>query len=808
MRNRKNRVTLRGAQGLCALLACSMAQAEELMPLPGDVFRAPAKPNPVIGLADKLIGSTGMAAPTEIPSALQVENTGGDISYDQEKKIIRYDGGQSPIRLRTDNGADMQVHAMQADMQQGVAALEGPLTLCRDEMMVRAAGNGTYDWKAGQVSLSGVRAKVNGLLVRGSAIEYKKDEQGKSYLVIHDAYVTTEDVQTPSSWVGTGTLTVYPGDSGTISRLSIAGSETDIPVPVFGWIEFSHSLNPQEGYMPVPGSKSNWGAYLLNRYGVLLGNRRTHGLMPTADYLATLHADIRARRGAAVGLDFENLERDTEHSVILKTYFLDDADPTISPLEQDRAPMDSKRYRLSAEAYWNLDTDSARKDTKWKAAANINVLSDRYVLRDFFEEINRTDDKPDNTLRLTRRDAVSESRLYTRFAPNDYYMSDERAEASYYRVRTPIGRSGISYETSNSATVMRQYLPVEQRLRYQEALSYVTDPELQDYYRRQLNSESYMRVNTTHELSAGAKLFGFLNVTPKTGAGYTGYYDVGGVGADNRFLGFAACDVEFKLHREYRNFSYRRLGLQGLTHIVHPYASLSHTSISSSNPLVPRVDSWSSTLGNSTSSPMPLDLCGINGIDGWGSWDVLRLGLQNIFNSESDGDKVRLINWNTFFDINLDDKNSNSRYSNVYSYISFHPSERLSFSMDTQDPLIGKGDSFYLHRIHMEYQPVAWWEGRMGYACIKDHPLQRDSEQVYLQSNLRINEKYTVAGRWHFDIERKRMPIQQYSVFRNSGAWYVGATLFIRDNGGKKEEGFGISFTLGETGSALPINLY
>ena len=30
--------------------------------------------------------------------------------------------------------------------------------------------------------------------------------------------------------------------------------------------------------------------------------------------------------------------------------------------------------------------------------------------------------------------------------------------------------------------------------------------------------------------------------------------------------------------------------------------------------------------------------------------------------------------------------------------------------------------------------------------------------------------------------------------------------LFGRDNGGKRETGFGISFTLSETGTALPIN--
>ena len=103
---------------------------------------------------------------------------------------------------------------------------------------------------------------------------------------------------------------------------------------------------------------------------------------------------------------------------------------------------------------------------------------------------------------------------------------------------------------------------------------------------------------------------------------------------------------------------------------------------------------------------------------------------------------------------------------------------------------------------------MRWFEGSVGHRYLNNHPFHRDASQMYLQANLRFNEKYSFYGRWYWDIEEKRFPIQQYSIFRRSGPWYVGASLFLRNNGGKKETGVGISFTLGETGSALPINFF
>lgn len=762
--------------------------------------------NPVLDLRDRALNVSSTLA-AELPDFLSVDNNGGHISYDSDTRTITYDGEGSPVTLRTDTNSVMQAKRISADLDAGTAQLDGPMTVYHGDVLMRSSGSATYDMKSRHAKMGSVRAKVGGILIRGSSIEYRTDADGKQYIVISDAYVSTEDVEHPSVWVGTGTLTIYPGDYGSVSRLSIAGKEQEVVVPLLGWIRFSHSLNPKEGYMPNFGAKSAWGSYLLNSYGFLLGNRRVEHGMPTADYLVTTHMDMRVRRGAAVGLDAEIIDQSEKYQELsgLQTYALADSDPMINPVIGERLHTRHNRYRIALQTEFDI-TPAEDSRAKWMLATNINALSDRYVLRDFYENISRTDAKPDNTVRLTRTDAGSEAMVYTRFAPNNYYATDERIEAGYYRVRQAIGNTGLAYETNNSATLMRQYMPVSERIEYMHWLPYITNSELKEYYTRLLNTEAYARINTTHELTTSVKLLPFLNITPKTGFGYTGYYDVGGIGSDNRFLGYLGCDVDMKFHRNYSSFAYKRFGLRGLTHVIHPYVSLSQATVSSSNALVPQVDYWSSTMG--TISPMPLDFCGFTGMDGWGTWTIARLGVHNLLNSSVDDQRIRVLDWNVFIDCNVDNPNTESKFSNLYSFLRFAPSQRLRLTLESQTPTIRNGYDFYQYNVHASYMPCSWMECVVGYRCIQNHPLLEDAGQIHLQSNVRLDERHTFRGRWYIDVNRHTTPIQEYSLFRNCGAWYFGATIFLRDNGGKKEEGFGVSFTLGETGTTLPVKFF
>lgn len=804
----KTSVSARALIALALSCCAAYAQQTELVPLPSRLYGGDAdNSNPVLDLRDRALGvGNDLEMTAQIPDSLTVENHGGSILYDSEKRTVTYDGEGQPVRLKTDTDSYMLAQSISANLSDGLATLEGPLTIYSNDVMVRCKGNATYDLNCKVARMEGIRAKVGGLIIRGSSIEYHTDAAEKPYIVIKDAYVSTEDVATPSAWIGTGNLTIYPGESGSVSRLSVALAGKEMAVPVLGWVKFSHSLNPREGYMPGIGGKSAWGSYLLNSYGVLLGNRRTEHGIPTADYLVTSHMDFRSRRGMALGLDAEDiaLARRYEELQGLQTYLPLDSDPMINPVEGQRYPTRHNRYRVALQ--WEHDVTPA-EDTraKWNLAANINAVSDRYVLRDFFEDHARTNGNPDNTVRITRTGRDSETMLYTRFTPNNYYASDERAELSYYRVRKPIAGSPISYETHSSATIMRQYLPTEDRIIYRSLLNYLSDGDLKDYFMRMLNTQSYARVNTTHELSTAIKPLPFLNVTPKTGFGYTGYYDVGGIGSDNRFLGYLGCDVDMKFHRRYANFAYKRFGLRGLTHVIHPYISFSQATISSSNQLVPQVDYWSGGIGATTITPMPLDFIGFTGLDGWGQWTVVRFGVHNLLNSSVDEERIRLLDWNVFFDYKADSPTEEGKYSNLYSYLRLAPSERLRFTMESQTPAFHDSADYSQYSFSASYMPFHWLEGTFGYRSIQDHPLFEDAEQLYVHENLRFDERHTFSGRWYFDMDSHRVPIQEYSLYRHCGAWYLGFTFFLRDNGGKKEEGFGVSFTLGETGTAIPF---
>ena len=789
-------------------LAQASAHGADLVPLPEEIFDNKDNVNPILDITDRTVSGLGRKAP-EIPDTLQVTSEGGTITYDKDKEVFLYQAGEnSELRLRTDSGSDIHTTAMEARLKTSEAILSGPMTVYQDDVLVRGEDGGFYNWKTKQTSVSKVRIKVNGLLVRGSRIEYNTDEQGKEYITVYDAYVTTEDVQKPSTWIGTGTLTIYPGDYGEVSRLSVATGDTEITVPVLGWFSFSHSLNPREGYLPGMGTRSHWGAYLENSYGILFGNRRVEGIMPTADYLATLHLDGRTRRGLATGLDLEDIAMSKKHKDMegFFSYFADDLNPNINPVDTERAPIDDKRYFLSMKALWDV-TPEGDAHADWQFATNVNIVSDQYMLRDFLPDISRVNDKPDNTVRLVRRTNNTQSMIYTRFAPNDYYMTDERLEASFYRVRTAIGKTGINYETNNSASIMRQYLPTEERELYKTKLSKLKNKELREYYERLLNTESYFRVNSTHEFSTSLTAYNFLNITPKAGGGYTGYYDVGGIGSDNRFLGYVGCDFNLKFHNNYPNFRFKSYGLQGLTHIIQPYANYSSGTSTSSNKNVPQVDVWSSTKSGSTTSPMPLDLIGHAGIDGWGDWNVWRFGIKNTLLSRVDRENVKLLTWDAFCDYNADNPNSDYDFSSLYNVVRFAPSDRLELSLTTQTPTINNGEGFWQYSIGARVVPTDWLDAYISYRGISDHPVQEDTGQFHIRTNIRLSEKYTFSIKLYYEELEGRFPIQQYSLFRHTGAWYIGATVFLRDNGGKKEQGFGISFTLGETGTTLPLDL-
>ena len=422
-------------------------QKVEFIPLPDQALPG----NPIMDHVDQAVSKISASTNMKIPDSFVIRNEGGKVDYDNEKRTITYTAGSSPLYLRTGDGREIFAQAIVLDLNTNMAFLEGPLIIYQGDSLMHAE-NGTYDWETGVACVTNIRSKVNGTIIRGSSAEYAKLPSGKTRITIHHSFLTTEDVRRPGMWVGAGTLTVFPGDYGTVSRLSISGAEKDMAVPILGWMTLSHSLNPEEGYMPEPGVKSLWGTFLLNRYGFLIGNRRIEHGMPTADYLLTTRFDFRSRRGLAGGIDFidDKMRKKYSDSRGLQIYGIADRRPEINPVLASRESLNHSRYRVAMQNIWDVLPSTRREKTRWTLAADMSVLSDRYVLQDYFEDIARLNDKPDNSVRLERHTPRSSTMLLTRFAPNDFYSTDERAELSYCRPRTVLGSSRVTYETRNN----------------------------------------------------------------------------------------------------------------------------------------------------------------------------------------------------------------------------------------------------------------------------------------------------------------------------------------------------------------------
>lgn len=98
--------------------------------------------------------------------------------------------------------------------------------------------------------------------------------------------------------------------------------------------------------------------------------------------------------------------------------------------------------------------------TDWRLKANVNMLSDEYMLRDFYPEIYQRNSSPDNTVLLSRTDDTNDFSLLQRFVPNNFYMADQRTEFSYERIKSPIFRSPVMYESRTSFAFLKQYVPL------------------------------------------------------------------------------------------------------------------------------------------------------------------------------------------------------------------------------------------------------------------------------------------------------------------------------------------------------------
>lgn len=790
----------------------------EPVPVPVDLIQPiPAPEIPLGGLQDTAI----------IPDSLKIQNGGGSIEGN-------LDGGISlggPIKVTGDNGLEIFSDRARIDLKEKTVILGGNVSIFQGNNLQRS-DSAIYYYEKRVLDASALRVSLDPIILEAGKFT-AQSSGGETVFIGENAGITANDVETPNYWMRSDRTTVYPGDRITFQNLKFYAGDT----PIF-WLPYlSQPLDSELGYHFVPGARSNWGPYLLNTYGIMLGGTPNPitGEKEDAWLLSRWHLDIRANRGAAIGLDLvDTREENTGEISGLSLYYLNDADPGESRNGLPRNSVDSNRYKVELKNRIEFDIEN---DASWRLETNLTLLSDQYYLEDFEPRIYRTNPAPDNTIGLFRNDDESLLSIYGRFRVNDFYRADTQSpEIAFDQIRRPLFGSPLLHESQTSfsfrnvqaADLTRRNildpvlnLPVNdpkvpsllaqlngyertlvQRINALRAIN-PADPRIAAI-RSQLLDTRYNRFHTNQNFSLPLIYGDWFTFTPRMGGAYTHYSSVQSPeNNDARFIlhGGAEAAVKFSKQYETQNHS---LGLDGLMHVIQPYANWSLVAADELSQDYPRIDRLTFT-----TRPRPLDPARYTAIDELDSWNILRLGVRNHLITRRDGQSHDWLFVDTYMDRYFEDPEGDREWSNLYNDFRWQPLPWLGLDLETQIPIIQGGSGFSELSTRARFQPYRDMEVSLAYRHLNNHPVLLDSDRLELATYIRLAENWGIGTNHIFEMDDGVLEIQQYSLHRDFGNFVAGVGISHRDNRFEDEFGIIFSLTLKNFPSAsLPFTLH
>jgi LPS-assembly protein len=773
------------------------------------------------------IGGPELAMPT-LPENVTISNLGDVISGDFETGI-RYGG---PVKVTADNGLEIFARTAFWDIKAESITFQGDVSIYQGNLIQRG-DRAVYFYNRKFLDAAGLRVSVDPILLEAGKFTAETEEDGQMVFVGEDAGITTHDFENPNFWIRSSKTTVYPGDRVTFRNLRLYAGD----VPVL-WLPYlSQPLDAELGYHFVPGARTNWGPYLLNTYGILLGGKQdpTTGENQDAWLLSRWHLDFLTARGIGTGVDLTDASKENPDEISgFSMYYLNDLDPGTRRTGIPRGFVNEDRWQFELKQRVPLDLPD---DAEWRIDANLTWLSDAYYLEDFDPARYRYDPAPDNTLGIFRRDDHSLLSIFTRLRLNDFYRTDSRLpEIAFDQSRRPIFDSPVLHQGSTSfgmldlkaadptrRTLLSPLLnlplghpdesrllgqlssferSLAQRIRLRKAAD-PNDPSI-PALRAQLLDTGFNRFHAYHELSLPLTLGGWLTLTPQLGAGYTNYSAVEGPASSyDRGLLYTGAEASLKFSKDFGDLKDNWAGLNGLLHILQPYAHWSYVTTREMDPTYPRIDRLSFTTRPRTISPGRF-----TALDDFDDWNILRLGARNRLITRRDGQNFEWLYVNTYLDAFIEDPEDSRTISNLYNDVRWQPLPWLGLNLETQFPIIDGGSGFNEFATSVTFQPNPDFEFSIGHRLLDNHPVLTDSNHIDLRAYTRINENWGVGMQQSWELDDSTLELQQYTLHRDLGNWVAGVGFTRRDNRAETEYGVVFSITLKDFPAvSLPFNI-
>jgi LPS-assembly protein len=627
---------------------------------------------------------------------------------------------------------------------------------------------------------------------------------------IFNGLITTSDSSKPDYYIRARTMRIYSGDRIIFSNVTMFVGR----VPIFWFPYLYQSLTSQFSYDLAPGYDSVWGAYLLTSLTFPI----------TTDISGVLRVDLRSLRGPALGLDANyHYGEGRETFGRLRIYGIDDQDQDLNQTAITRVPIGSGRYRLQYQSRTLLADDLY-------AVVDFNKLSDQYFLQDFYPNIFAYDPQPDTYFELMKKgEAYTLTALATQQVDDFQETMERQPELSWEVARTPLFNGPIFYEATNSGGLLHRSFAAPTGNQSVDLSAGALNPDYQA-----------ARFNSFHQFSFPNTYFGWLSIDPTFGLRGTYYTTTGSFteanqtnnlafgilnerGARFDFQTNAGVEGSFKLSKAYENVQARWLGIDGLRHVIQPYADFSWASQPTISPsdILP-FDQYI------PSTPLQaIDFPQFNQIDSLNRWTILRLGVRNRLQTRRDNATMNWLDVNTYFDVNFDNplaqvvtpsSTSVSRttvvippsqsYSNLVNRVRFQPVPWAYLSVDAQTPLSQGG--FWAINTFADWTVSPNIELRVGHQYLQSNPYYQDTSEVNFYTYLRLNDNWGFSIYEDYQFKTGMLNQQTYALHRDLSSWVgsLGLNIVNNGSGSKPQIAVVVSFTLKDLPRfGLPINL-
>jgi LPS-assembly protein len=572
---------------------------------------------------------------------------------------------------------------------------------------------------------------------------------------------TTDNTSDPGFHLRARKVRIFHNDHTEYENVTVYVGRT----PVL-WLPYLYQPgSSDQSFSIAPGSNSIWGAFFLTRFAIPV-NTTTYG---------GLRLDYMGKRGLGAGLDMTQLGQSDGSWGRFRSYYVADKAPGTKDLGSANDQIDSARFRVSIQ-------DRTFLSETVYTSVNFNKLSDINFFRDFSPSEMQRDPNPDSLFALTK---WSENYTLTAEVRKQFNKDFESAETvpalSLDAKRQPFLDTGIFYDGETSAGKLRRNF-----------LKKGTLFEFANY--------DTVRLDTFHQWSYPKVLGGWLSVIPRVGVRGTHYGSsvldsklelgdplYGSGGAVDRGALNAGLETSFKISRVFETVENRAWGLDGLRHIVQPFANLSWVSTSRSPATILPMD----TLSGSTKLPA-IDFPQFNTIDSLTNWDILRLGVRNRLQTRRDQDTLNWLELETFMDVRVQQPDYASvksadtgGYSNVFNRLRWAPLPWLGVILDSQLPVLDQGFTEFNSATNV--QVTRDLSLIVGNRFVNGNAYFSNSNLVNGGARYRVNDNWSVSFEENYEFQTRQMEYQRYSLDRDLRSWLASFSLVVRERAPKND---------------------